>query len=53
MYVYNIRLQFQMEIEQRYVVSDLHRQAIKLPAIFAQLAEADHEGAFHENRMKY
>jgi hypothetical protein len=35
MYVYDILLEFQMEIEQRYVVSYLHGKGIKLPAIVA------------------
>jgi hypothetical protein len=35
MYVYKIRLEVQMEIEQRYVVSCLHSKLMKLPAIVA------------------
>jgi hypothetical protein len=31
--VSNIRLESQMEIEQSYVVSYLHREGMKLPAI--------------------
>jgi hypothetical protein len=38
MYVYNIRLEFHMEIEQRYVVSSVHSKTMKLPAIVADLA---------------
>jgi hypothetical protein len=38
MYFYNGRLELQMEIEQRYVVSSLHRSQMKLPAIVAELA---------------
>jgi hypothetical protein len=52
MYVCNIRLEFQMEIEQRYVVSYLHRKEMKLPAIVAELAAVSHENAFDENRVK-
>jgi hypothetical protein len=33
MYVDNICLEFQMEIGQRHVVSYLHREGMKLPAI--------------------
>jgi hypothetical protein len=53
MYVYNIRLELHMEIEQRYVVSYLPRKGMKLPAIVAELATADHEDAFDEDRVKY
>jgi hypothetical protein len=35
MYVYNIRLEVQMEIEQKDVVSCLHHKGMKLPAIVA------------------
>jgi hypothetical protein len=42
-----------MEIEQRHVVSDLHRTVMKLPAIVAELAAVYHEDAFDENRVKY
>jgi hypothetical protein len=42
-----------MEIEQRCVVSCLHRKGIKLPAIVAELAVVYHEDAFGENRVKY
>jgi hypothetical protein len=53
MSVYNIRLEFQMEVEQRYVVSCLHRKGMKLPAIVAELAAVYDEDAFDENRVKY
>jgi hypothetical protein len=53
MYLDNIRLEFQMEIEQRYVVSYLYRKGMKLPAIVAELAGVHHEDAFGENRVKY
>jgi hypothetical protein len=53
MYVYTIRLEFQMEIEQRYVVSYLHRNGMKLPEIVAELASVYREEAFDENRVKY
>jgi hypothetical protein len=42
-----------MEIEQRYVVSYLHRKVMKLPAIVAELASVYHEDAFDQNRVKY
>jgi hypothetical protein len=53
MYFYNIHLKLQMEIEQRYVVSDLHRKGMKLPAIVAERAAVSHGDAFDENRVKY
>jgi hypothetical protein len=53
MYVYNIRVEFQIEIEQRYAVRNHHYKGIKLPAIVAELAAVYHEGAFEENRVKY
>jgi hypothetical protein len=53
MYACNIRLELQMEIEQRDVVSYLHRKGMKPPAIVAELAEPYHEDASHENRVKY
>jgi transposase len=53
MHVDNIRLELQMEIEERYVVSYLHRKGMKLPAIVAELAAVHHENAFDENRVKY
>jgi hypothetical protein len=52
MYVHTIRLEFQMEIEQKYVVSYLHRKGMKLPAIVAELAVVYHEDSFDENRVK-
>jgi hypothetical protein len=51
--VYNIRFELQMEIEQRYVVSDLHHKGRKLPVIVAEFATVYHEDAFDENRVKY
>jgi hypothetical protein len=53
MYVYNIRLELQMEIKQKHVVSYFHRKGTKLPAIVAELAAVYHEDAFDENRVKY
>jgi hypothetical protein len=53
MYVYNFGLELQMEIEQRYVMSSLHRKGMKLPAIAAELATVYHKDAFDENRVKY
>jgi hypothetical protein len=53
MYVYNIGLELQKEINQRYVVICLHRKGLKLPAIVAELAAVYHEDAFDENGMKY
>jgi hypothetical protein len=53
MYVYNIRLELQMEIGQRYMVSYLHRKGMKLPAVIAELAAVSHEDALDENRVKY
>jgi hypothetical protein len=52
MYVDNISLELQMEIEQRDVVSYLYRKGIKLPAIVAELAAACHKDAFDENKVK-
>jgi hypothetical protein len=52
-YVYDIRLESQREIEQRYVVSYPHRKGMKLPAIVAELAAVYHEDAFEESRVKY
>jgi hypothetical protein len=51
--VYNIRLELHLEIEQRYVVSYLHRKGMKLPAIVAERAAVYHKDAFDENRVKY
>jgi hypothetical protein len=42
-----------MEIEQKYVVSYVHRKGIKLPVIVAEPAAVDHEDAFDENRATY
>jgi hypothetical protein len=53
MYLYNIRLELQTEIERMYVVSYLHRKGMKLPEIVAELAVVYHENAFDENRVKY
>jgi hypothetical protein len=55
MYVYNIRFEFQMEIEQSDVVSDLHREGMKLPAIVVEPEPTAvyHEDAFDENRVKH
>jgi ribosomal protein S19 len=53
MYVSNIHLELQMEIEQKYVVRRLHRKGMKLPAIVAELAAVYHGDAFEENRVKY
>jgi hypothetical protein len=53
MYVYNIRLEFQMEIEPRDVVSYLHRKGLKLPAIATELAAVYLEDTFDNNRVKY
>jgi hypothetical protein len=53
MYISNIRLELQMEIEQRYVISHLHRKGTKLTAIVAELVEVHHEDAFDENTVKY
>jgi hypothetical protein len=51
--IYNMRGELQMEIEQRHVVSYLHRKGMKLPAIIVELAAVYHEDAFNENRVKY
>jgi hypothetical protein len=48
-----MRLEFQMEIEQRYVVSYLHRKGMKLPAIVAELAAVSQEDGLDENRVNY
>jgi hypothetical protein len=53
MYGYNSRLELHSKIEQKYVVSYLHRKPMKQPAIVAELAAVDHEDAFDENRVKY
>jgi hypothetical protein len=53
MYVDNIRLELQMEIEHRYLVSPVHDKGMKLPVIAAELAAVYHKDAFDENRVKY
>jgi hypothetical protein len=53
MYISNMHLEAQIEIEQRYVMSYLHRKGLKLPAIVAELAAIHHGDAFEENRLKY
>jgi hypothetical protein len=53
MYVYNIRSELQMEIEQRYVVSYFYRMGMKLAAIVAELAAVYHKDVCDENRVKY
>jgi transposase len=53
MYVCNIRLELQMEIEQRYVVGCLHCNGMKLPAIVTELVAVYHKDAIAENRVKY
>jgi hypothetical protein len=42
-----------MEIEQRHVVSYLHRKVMKLLAIVSERAAVYHKDAFDENRVKY
>jgi hypothetical protein len=51
-YIYNICLELQLEIKQRYVVSYLHCKEMKLPVIVAELAAVYHEEEFGENRVK-
>jgi hypothetical protein len=53
MYVYDIRLELHMKIEERYVVSYLHHKGIKLSGIVSELAAVYHENIFDENRVKY
>jgi hypothetical protein len=53
MYVYNIRLELQMEIEQRYMVSLFHHKRMKLPVIVAEKVTVCHKDAFDENGVKY
>jgi hypothetical protein len=53
MYVDDIPLELQMEIEQRYVVSYLHHKGMKLPATVAELAAAYHEDPFDKSGVKY
>jgi hypothetical protein len=52
MYVYNIRREFEMEIEQRYMMSYFHRKGIKLPEIVSELASVYREEASTENKVK-
>jgi hypothetical protein len=49
----NVCLEFQMEVEQRPVVSYLHRKDMKLPEIFAELPSVCREEAFDENAVQY
>jgi hypothetical protein len=51
--VYNIRLELEMEIDQGYVMSYVHRKGMKLPAIFAAPATVYHDDAFDKNRVTY
>jgi hypothetical protein len=53
MYVYIICFESQIEIEQRYVMSCLHRKGVKLSAIVVELTAVYHEVAFDETRVKY
>jgi hypothetical protein len=53
MFPENIRLEFQMEIEQRSVVNYLQYKDMKLPEIVAELASIYREGAFDENKVEY
>jgi hypothetical protein len=53
MYFYSIRVELQMENEQKDVVSCLHPKGRKLRAIVAEPAAVDHEDTFDENRVKY
>jgi hypothetical protein len=48
-----MRLELQMEIEQRSLVSYLHSKGMKLPVIVAKLAAVYHEDAFDESRAHY
>jgi hypothetical protein len=41
-----------MEIEQRYMVSYLHRKEMRLPAIVAELAAVYHEDAFRREQSE-
>jgi hypothetical protein len=52
MYVDDVRLELQMEIEQRYLASYLHHRGMKLLAIVAERAVVHHEDTFEENRVK-
>jgi hypothetical protein len=51
--VHNVCLELQIEIEQGYLVSYLHRKRLNLPAIVAELAAVRHENASDKNRVKY
>jgi hypothetical protein len=53
MYIYNIRGELQIKIQQRYVVSYFHRKGMKLLAIVAELTTVYHKDAFDESRVKY
>jgi hypothetical protein len=53
MYVYNVRLEAHIEIEQRSVMGCLHRKGMKLPAIVAEPAALYQKDAFDKNRVKY
>jgi hypothetical protein len=46
-------IELHIEIDERYVVTYLHRKGMKLPAIIAELAAVYHEDAFDESREKY
>jgi hypothetical protein len=48
-----VRLEFQIEIKQRHVVSCLHHKGMKLSEIAEELASVYHEQAFDESRVKY
>jgi hypothetical protein len=41
-----------MEIEQRYVVSYLHRKGVKRPAVIAELAAVYHEDPFDQKQSE-
>jgi hypothetical protein len=47
------RITMEMEIDERYAVSYLHRKGMKLPATVAELVSVYHEDAFDKNRVKY
>jgi hypothetical protein len=53
MYVYNIHLELQVEIELRYVVSYFYRNRMNLLAIDTELAVVYHKDEFDENKVKY
>jgi hypothetical protein len=52
MSVCNIRLELQMEIKQRYVVSYLYRKGMKLNTIVTEPVTVYQEDPFDENRVK-